>query len=233
MKNIDSEHLLGDDLKKSVKKAKTSNDMFKKSTRRHSGSSHSKFKYPPADRRSDEEESDRDAGAQNNQMVRDAGAQQTSNRDTCAQQTENMAADAQHFGQRDVITPKIIRSRANDLDPTNNKRFDNVDGLLQHTGNNARKHSATSSSPQRDRIPPLQMSQEILHQLGDEMGMNVDESKNTNQGLSTQLMHSFLHASSKKSLNKIMKLYALKTMKDSSLSKKKFCILFKTMWQKH
>ena len=44
-KNIDSEHLLGDDLKKSVKKAKTSNDMFKKSTSRHSGNSHSKFKF--------------------------------------------------------------------------------------------------------------------------------------------------------------------------------------------
>ena len=48
------------------------------------------------------------------------------------------------------------------------------------------------------------------------MGMNVDESKNINQGLSTQLMYSFLHASSETSLlNKIMKLYAL----PSNLSK--------------
>lgn len=40
-------------------------------------------------------------------------------------------------------------------------------------------------------------------------GMNLDESKNMNQELSTQLMHSFLHASSEMpSLNKIMKLYA-------------------------
>ena len=54
------------------------------------------------------------------------------------------------------------------------------------------------------------MSQEILHLLGDEMGKNVDESKNINQGLSTQLMHSFWHASSETSLlNEMMKLYAL------------------------
>ena len=60
------------------------------------------------------------------------------------------------------------------------------------------------------------MSQEILNQLGDEMGMHVDESKNISQGLSTQSMHSFLHASSEtSSLNKIMKLYAL----PSNLSK--------------
>ena len=45
LKNIDLEHLLGDDLKKAAKKAKTSNDMFKKSTNHHSGSSHSKFKF--------------------------------------------------------------------------------------------------------------------------------------------------------------------------------------------
>ena len=46
------------------------------------------------------------------------------------------------------------------------------------------------------------------------MGMNKNESKNINQGLSTQ--HSFLDASSETSLlNKIMKLYAL----PSNLSK--------------
>ena len=44
-KNIDSEHLLGNNLKKVAKKAKTSNDMFKKSTNHHSSSSHSKFKF--------------------------------------------------------------------------------------------------------------------------------------------------------------------------------------------
>ena len=43
-KNIDSEHLLGDDLKKAAKEAKTANYMFKKSTNRHS-SSHSKFRF--------------------------------------------------------------------------------------------------------------------------------------------------------------------------------------------
>ena len=61
-----------------------------------------------------------------------------------------------------------------------------MDELLQYTGNTTRKrkHSAAASTPQRDRTPPLQMSQEILHQLGDEMGMNVDESKNIHQGLS-------------------------------------------------
>ena len=60
------------------------------------------------------------------------------------------------------------------------------------------------------------MSQEILQQLGDAMRMNVDDFKNINQGLSTQLMHSFLHASAEtSSLNKIMKLYAL----PSNLSK--------------
>ena len=44
-KNIDSEDLLWDDLKKAAKEAKTSNYMFKKSTNRHSSSSHSKFKF--------------------------------------------------------------------------------------------------------------------------------------------------------------------------------------------
>ena len=72
-----------------------------------------------------------------------------------------------------------------------------MDELLQYTSNTTRKHmhSAASSTPQRDKTPPLQMSQEILHQLGDEMGINLDESKNINQGLYTQLMHVFLHAS--------------------------------------
>ena len=93
-----------------------------------------------------------------------------------------------------------------------------MDELLQYTSSSRRKgkHSAAASTPQRDRTPPLQMSQEILHQLGNELGMNVDESRNINQGLSTQLMHSFLHASSEtSSLNKIMKLCAL----PSNLSK--------------
>ena len=80
------------------------------------------------DDESDEEESDREAGAQNNQMVRDAVAQQTGNKDTGAQQTEN--ADAQNFVKRDVNTPQITSSRENDSDSTNNKIFDNVDGLL-------------------------------------------------------------------------------------------------------
>ena len=80
----------------------------------------------------------------------------------------------------------------------------NIPATLQENG------TAALPTPQRDRTPPLQMSQEILHQLGDEMGMNVDESKNINQGLSKKLMHSFLYASSEtSSLNKIMKLYAL------------------------
>ena len=72
-----------------------------------------------------------------------------------------------------------------------------MDELLQYTSNTTRKymHSAASSTSQRDKIPPLQMSQESLHQLGDEIGMNLDESKNISQGLYTQLMHSFLHAS--------------------------------------
>ena len=107
--------------------------------------------------------------------------------------------------KKDINTPQIIKDRASDTDSTNKKSFDNVDELLQK-----RKHSAALSTPQRDRTRPLQMSQGILHQLGDEMEMNVDESKNINQGLFTQLMHSFLHASSEiSSLNKIMKLYAL------------------------
>ena len=218
---------------------------------------------------SDEEESDRDIDAQNNQIMRDAGAQITSNRDAGAQQasnrdtgprqtTENMDADAQNCGKKkDIITPQIIRGRANDTDSQNNKSFDNVDELLQYASNSRRKrkHSAAASTPQRDRTLPLQMSQ-ILHQLGDEMGMNVDESRNINEGLSKQLMHSCLHASSEtSSLNKIMKLYALpsnlskmtvpkmneevcggphiKTMKDLSPLKKNLYILFKTMWQKH
>ena len=86
------------------------------------------------------------------------------------------------------------------------------------------------------------------------MRMNVDESKNINQGLSTQLMHLFLHTCSEApSLNKTMNLYAfpsnlskmtvlmmryklpqhIKTMKDSSPRKKRLYILFKIMRQKH
>ena len=82
-----------------------------------------------------------------------------------------MAADVQN-------TPQIFRSSPNDSDSINNKSFDNVNRLLQHTSNNTRKrkHSVTSHTPQRDRTPPLQMSQEILHQLGDEMVMNVNGS---------------------------------------------------------
>ena len=46
-KITDSEHLLGDGLKKAAKKAKTSNNIFKKSTNCHSSSNnHSKFKFP-------------------------------------------------------------------------------------------------------------------------------------------------------------------------------------------
>ena len=90
-----------------------------------------------------------------------------------------------------------------------NKSLDNVDGLLKHTSINARKckYLASSSTPRRDATLPLQMSQEILHQGGNEMRMNVDESKNINHGLSTQLMHSFLYASPEtSSLNKTIKL---------------------------
>ena len=115
------------------------------------------------DDESDEKESDRDAGAH-----------QTSNRDIGAWQTENMAADVQ---KRDINTPQSFRSSPNDSDSINNKSFDNVNRLLQHTSNNTRKrkHSVTSHTPQRDRTP-LQMSQEILHQFGDEMVMNVNGS---------------------------------------------------------
>ena len=46
-KNTYSKHLLGDDMEKAVKKAKTSNNMFKKSTNCHSNSNnHWKFKFP-------------------------------------------------------------------------------------------------------------------------------------------------------------------------------------------
>ena len=72
-----------------------------------------------------------------------------------------------------------------------------------------RKHSAASFTPQRDRTPPLQISLGILHQLGDNMGMDADEPKNMNQSLSTELINSFLHAFSEILLNKIMKLHAL------------------------
>ena len=115
------------------------------------------------DDKSNEEEPDRDTGAQNNQIVmdadaqqtsnRDAGAQQTSNRDTGARQTtENMDADAQNFGKKkDINTPQIIRNCANDSDSINNRSFDNVDELLQYTSNTTgkRKHSAAASTPQR------------------------------------------------------------------------------------
>ena len=38
-----------------------------------------------------------------------------------------------------------------------------------------RKHSAVSSTPQRDRTPPLQMSQDILHQLTPTWGQDGNE----------------------------------------------------------
>ena len=48
-----------------------------------------------------------------------------------------------------------------------------MDELLQYTSNTRRKrkHSTAAPTPQRDRTPHLQMSQDILHQLWDEMGM--------------------------------------------------------------
>ena len=110
-----------------------------------------------------------------------------------------MDTDARNCAKKkDINTPQIIRDRANNTDSTNNKSVDNAEELLQYTSNTRRKrkHSAASSTPQRDRTPPLQVSQEILDQLGNKMGMNVDESKNINQDLSTPLMHSCLHASS-------------------------------------
>ena len=118
---------------------------------------------------SDEIKGDRDTGAQNNQIIRDAGAQKTGNRDVGAQQasnrnagarqtTENMDAHAQNCGKKkDINTPQIIKDRASDTDSTNNKSFDNVDELLQYTSNTRRKrkHSAASSTLERDRTRPL------------------------------------------------------------------------------
>ena len=65
---------------------------------------------------SDEKEDDRDTGARNNQIIRDAGAQkistrdagaqQASNRDTGARQTtENMDADAQNWEEEGYKYP--------------------------------------------------------------------------------------------------------------------------------
>ena len=51
----------------------------------------------------DEEKSDRDASAQNNQIIRDAGTQQTGNWDAAQQITKNMAADAQNFGKKKYV----------------------------------------------------------------------------------------------------------------------------------
>lgn len=44
LENIDSEHLLGDDLKKGAKKAETSNGMFERPSNQNSSRRHSKFK---------------------------------------------------------------------------------------------------------------------------------------------------------------------------------------------
>ena len=98
-----------------------------------------------------------------------------------------MAAGAQSLKKRNVSTPQIIRSHGNYSDSANNKRFVNMDGLLQHASKNTRKrkHSETLSTPQRDTTSPQQMSRGSLHQRGDEMEINEDESKNINQGLST------------------------------------------------
>ena len=64
------------------------------------------------DDESDEEESDKDMGAQNNQIIRDAGAQQVSNMDTGAPQTtEIMDADAQSCGKKkDIILQKLSKT---------------------------------------------------------------------------------------------------------------------------
>ena len=64
------------------------------------------------DDESDEEESDKDMGAQNNQIIRDAGAQQVSNMDTGAPQTtEIMDADAQSCGKKkDIIPQKLSKT---------------------------------------------------------------------------------------------------------------------------
>ena len=74
------------------------------------------------DDESDEEESDKDMGAQNNQIIRDASAQITSNRDAGAQQvsnmdtgapqrTEIMDADAQSCGKKkDIIPQKLSKT---------------------------------------------------------------------------------------------------------------------------
>ena len=62
------------------------------------------------DDESDEEESDRDTGAQNNQTIRDAGAQKTSNRDAGAQQASNRDTGARQL-KTWMQMPKIVGRR--------------------------------------------------------------------------------------------------------------------------
>ena len=62
------------------------------------------------DDESDEEESDRDTGAQNNQTIRDAGAQKTSNRDAVAQQASNRDTGARQL-KTWMQMPKIVGRR--------------------------------------------------------------------------------------------------------------------------
>ena len=47
------------------------------------------------------------------------------------------------------------------------------------------------------------MIKEILHQVEDKMGMNADDTKNSNQGLSRQLIYAYMHTSCDKLSPKI------------------------------
>ena len=69
---------------------------------------------------------------------RDAGAQQNSNRDRDAKQLKIWLQMAKDFGKRDVNTLQITRSHVNGSDSTK-KSFDNMHELMQHTSNNTTK----------------------------------------------------------------------------------------------
>ena len=81
---------------------------------------------------------------------------------------------------------------------TQGRNFDNVSQLL----NSNRKR-------QRENTPPLIMSEEILANIDDEIGIEETLGNSINERLAKQIIHSYLESSSESTaLNKIMKMYS-------------------------
>ena len=80
-------------------------------------------------------------------VVRSAGVQKTSNRDTGTQETGKMAEDVWKSYKRHINDQQFIRSCGNDSNSLNNKFFKNVDGLPEHTKNNTKNWNNWQQRP--------------------------------------------------------------------------------------